>query len=232
MRPEASEISRSLEAPPTRTPTRTLKLARTVRVHHLVALLLEDPHPFGDGRVALRVLVEALEPGSGEHVRELLVRELDEEVGQELAPRLADGRVAEGPLQRLLEVPDAPRAVLPDGLALPIRHVDLARVEQRALAEPVTEVVDVEEGLLARLVAGRVLLDRLGRADDPLVVGLGVAVLQQHAQQLQRVAVGARRAARALVDPVQLRPGPALVRLALDLVAGEAPLDGRELVLL
>src|SRR5262249_8359130 len=110
-------------------PVKRIRLARTPRGDDLVALLLEHADPLGDGDVALGVLVEAVDARRGEHVRDLLVGELDEQVGQELAARLADGRVAQRALKRLPQVPDAAGGVLPDGLPFPRRKVDLVVVE-------------------------------------------------------------------------------------------------------
>src|SRR5262249_35903174 len=131
--------------------------ARAALVHDLRALGVERTHPVRDRAVALGMLVVPLHPGHCEHVGDLLVRELPQQVGQELPAGLADGRIAERPLHRLLEVADAARLVLPDRLRLPRREVDLAVVEERGLPEPVPEVLHVHERTRAGLVAGGIL---------------------------------------------------------------------------
>src|SRR5207249_914051 len=144
----------------------------------------------------------------------------------------ADPRVHQGAAQRLLLVGDTLPRVLPQGLRPPRFEVDPRVVEQRGLAEGEADVVDVQERLLAVLVAGLVLDDTVGQAHELLVLGLAVAVLEEDREQLEAVALRPRGAAGPLVDTVQLGPGPPLVFPGLDLLAVELALDACDLVLL
>ena len=177
------------------------------------------------------LLVDTVDPGRGEHVMDLGVRELDHQVGQELPSRLADLRVLEGPAHGLLLVAHALLRILPHRLGLPRFEVDPGVVEQGGLAEGHSEVMDVQEGLGAVLVASLVLNHAVGQAEEALVVGLAVAVLQEDGQELEGVALGAGGSAHALVHPVQLRPRPALLARDGDLLPGELALDARDLEL-
>src|SRR5712691_6920865 len=177
---------------------------RAPLVHDLVPLLVENLHPVVDPHppLALRgmdLLIEALDAGGREHVADLRVGELDEKVGQEPPPAFADPRIDEGPGDRFLLVGHALARVLPHGLGLPRVKVDPGVVEQRRLAKGQSYVVDVHEWLLAIFVASFVLDHAVGEADEPLIAGLAVAVLQEYGQQLQGVALGARRAPHAFV---------------------------------
>src|SRR5439155_13969206 len=206
---------------------------RASLVHDLVPLLLENLHPVVDRRLALALrrvdlLLEALDAGGREHVAELSVGELDEQVGEELPPRLADSRMDEGAAQRLLLVGHALAGVLPHGLGLPRVQVDPRVVEQRRLAEGQSDVMDVHERLLAVFVALFVFDDAVGEADEPLIAGLAVAVLQEHGEQLQGVALRPWRAPHAFVDPVQLRPRPSLELGQRDLLSLQLALDARD----
>src|SRR5438552_1820980 len=206
---------------------------RASLVHDLVPLLLEhlDPVVDRDPPLALRrldLLIEALDAGGREHVADLRVGELDEEVGQELPALFADPRIDEGPAQGLLLVGHALARIPPHRLRLPGGQVHPGVVEHRGLAEGQADVVDVHQRLVAVLVARLVLHDAVRQTEKPLIAGLAVAVLQEDGEQLQGVALGRRRPARALVDAVQLRPRPALHAGESDLLPLQLALDARE----
>src|SRR6266571_1748992 len=210
---------------------------RAFPTHDLAALVLEDLHPVVERDQPLSFggtdpFFEALEAGGPEHVADLGVGELREQIGQEPPAALADPRVRERAAQRLLHVGHALPRVLPHGLRSPRLKIDARVVEQRGLAEGQAHVVNVQEGRLAVLVAGLVLDDTAGQAHEALVGGLAVAVLEEDREQLETVALVPGGSAGALIDHVQLGPRPALVIAGLDVLPVEPALDGRGLVAL
>ena len=111
------------------------------------------------------------------------------------------------PVNEPLELGHALGAVLPHRHLRPGReaHAVLVLVQQARVAEREAEVVDHEDGAAA---AGPSHLLPF-RAEQALVRGLAVGVLDERRQQLQRVALGACAGRRFGADVLQLGPLPA-----------------------
>ena len=116
-------------------------------------------------------------------------------------------------------------AVLPHRHLRPGREVHAVLVldQQARVAEREAEVVDHEDGAAA---AGPSHLLPF-RAEQALIRGLAVGVLDERRQQLQRIALRARAGRRFGADVLQLGPFPAGVRLGLHGPPRQLPLDGR-----
>ena len=67
------------------------------------------------------------------------------------------------------------------------------------------------------------------RAEQPLLIGLVVGMLQEHGDELQRVALLPRRAARLGIHQIELRPRPTGLRVRPHVASRHLPLDRREL---
>src|SRR4029453_4357929 len=96
-----------------------------------------------------------------------------------------------------------------------------------------SHVVHVHERMLARhrFVSLRLslrLVLRLVAADQPLLLGLVVAALEEHREQFESVALSPRGAAGAFVDAIQLLPAPGVVgfvRRAMHLALDDRRID-------
>src|SRR5436190_930360 len=106
--------------------------------------------------------------------------------------------------------------------------IELGRAPERE-----SHVVHVHERMLARHLSVALRLSvrlvlRLVAADQPLLLGLVVAALEEDREQFEGVAVGPRGAAGAFVDAIQLVPAPGVVwfeRRAMHLALDDRRID-------
>ncbi len=133
--------------------------------------------------------------------------------GEERSPGLRDRRFLERRAveARRPDAHDAARGVLPDRGGLPALDVELAlRLLPADVAERRAHVLHVGERRVAAAVGhARAVVE----ADQALVVGAVVPVVEEHRQQPQRVALGARGGARAGARRARPSPSPTSRRL-------------------
>jgi len=87
--------------------------------------------------------------------------------------------------------------------------------------ERLAEILDQQKRLRARRIVCRGM--QVGQADEALLLRFVVGMLQNRGQELQRIAVRARRTACLFVDEIELRPRPSLLGSGLDRFTREAP---------
>ena len=127
-------------------------------------------------------------------------------------------RIAEGAGARFREVPDAFLFVAPHGRRRPLLEVHARRgvaVEVVRVSERQPDVVDDQK----RLRTQSVVVEAARQALEPLLLGLVIGVLDEHGEQLQRVALCAGRAALCVIDEIEVGPAPA-IRAAMHFVPG------------
>src|SRR5580765_5342738 len=129
------------------------QVGRTGVVHDLIAPILEGADPLIERprTSGARPLGEARD---SKQVAQLGVRQLDEQIGEELAASFADARMVERPRLRSGDVPDAGLLIRPDSRARPLLEVhaaDRGAIVDVRVPEGQTEIADHHEGVEARL---------------------------------------------------------------------------------
>src|SRR5688572_9159127 len=199
----------------------------TPSVHDFRSFALEHANPFcngGEPRVhVLRIAQPECHARDLEQRRDLIVRQLCQQPGEKRAPGVADYRVLQGTSCRPGEVADAAGVAFPDRGRRPGGEVHALAVgiDQAAASKGQPDIVDHHQRPRTGAGGAWVVLEAL----DALLLGFTVGVLEEDSQELQRVAVGRRRATACLLHVVELGPWPGAVRF--ELLARHLALDRR-----
>lgn len=156
---------------------------------NFLALLFEGAHPIGHfPRLNVTLLGNPVrEPGHLEEISDLYVGQLDQQIRQKPAARLADDWIVQRATERSRKVGDAAGAALPhrrDGPAIQIHAAERVPIEDVDAAERQAEIGDEHERPHTQLTDAEPLLVTLRTVGR--VLGRGI---QTHQALLRRLVV-------------------------------------------